>query len=60
MSIFGDLKEGSTSRMMELLIDDVFEKHQLNEKLQNLDPQKKQKIRDVVSEIQQKVDQLLK
>lgn len=60
MSIFGDLKDGSANKMMDLLIEDVFEKHNVNQKLQNLSPEKKQKIRSVVSDIQTKVDQLLK
>jgi spore coat protein W len=60
MGVFDDLKKGSTNQMINVLVDDVFEKHQVEDKLKNLSPQKKEKIRRVVSDIQQQVDQLIK
>ncbi|HET7627329.1 MAG TPA: spore coat protein [Bacillales bacterium] len=61
MSLLDDLKsKNAANRMMDVLVEDVFEKHNVREKLQQLPPEKKEKIRNVVTDIQKQVDALLK
>ncbi|HEX7063586.1 MAG TPA: spore coat protein [Bacillales bacterium] len=60
MSVFGELKKSSANHMIDLLVDDVFEKHQIQGKVKNLTPEKKQKIRGIMSDIQQQIDGMLK
>ncbi|HEU5139563.1 MAG TPA: spore coat protein [Bacillales bacterium] len=60
MSVFGELKKKSTNNMIDLLVDDIFEKHQIQKKVSNLTPEKKEKIRGIVSEIQQQLEKMSK
>lgn len=60
MGAFDELKKGSTNRMMDLLIEDVFQKHQVDDKLKNLNPEKKEKIKTIISDIQDQVNRLMK
>lgn len=60
MSVFGELKKKSASNMVDLLVDDVFEKYRIKDKVRNLTPEKKKKIRRIASDIQQQLERMSK